>query len=233
MSSLRHIGEESPLPPLPSLAPPTSAGIPAPPPGAATTAPGAAASTITTKSCESVEPEIAETNLILAINCKEVTLTTNLGHTLGRINISVIDSRNRTTLCLKERHNEHRKVDMLVGGVVVESTAGLITGLVRLEDLAGVFEHCISPDVAPTHSIRITLSSFENKIEYLSNCIHMFRLTGFCTQLNDEWHHADCNLRVGGSISWDEVRTMVNCNTAPNMVQIKAHLDEFVLHQKK
>ena len=115
----------------------------------------------------------------------------------------------------------------------MESTAGLITGLVRLENLAGVFEHFISPDLAPTHSIKINLESFENKIEYLSNCIYMLRLTQFCTQLNDMWREGDCDLRVGGSISWDVIQTMVNCNTAPNLVQIKAHLDEFVLHQKK
>ena len=136
------------------------------------------ASTVTTKSSDTGETDIAETNLMLAINSREISLTTNLGHTLGRINISVSNSMNCTTLCLKERHNERRKVDVLIGKVLLESTAGLITGLVKLENLAGIFEHCISPDHTPTHSLKVYFECFENKLEYLSNCIHMLRITG-------------------------------------------------------
>ena len=223
---------------------PTAATSPAAaatsPAAAAATSPaakpsGASASTVTTKSSDTTEVEIAETNLKLAINSKEVTLTTNLGHTLGRINISLTNSKVTTTLTLKERHNEHRKVDMLIGGVLMESSAGLITGLVKFENLGGLFEHVISPDFSPKHVIRVVFESFENKIDYLSTCIHMLRMTGFKTELNDEWRkkEGDSDLRIGGSIGWDVIQTMVSCSTAPNLLQIKAHLDEFILHQKK
>ena len=58
---------------------------------------------------------------------------------------------------------------------------------------------------------------------------------GFCTELTDRWKEkeGDSHLSVGGSISWELVQNMMNCNTAPNLLQIKAHLDEFILHQKK
>ena len=126
-------------------------------------------------------------------------------------------------------------MDILFGKVVLESTAGLITGQVKLENLAGIFEHCISPDIAPTHSLKLYFECYENKLEYLSNCIHMLRITGFCTELTDHWKEkeGDLQLSVGGSISWELIQNMMNCNTAPNLLQIKAHLDEFILHQKK
>ncbi|KAL5264461.1 hypothetical protein ACHWQZ_G005527 [Mnemiopsis leidyi] len=218
--ALREIREESPKPSSPAPGKPPVTGP---------------ASTVTTRSSDTTEPEIAETNLMLAINSREITLTTNLGHTLGRINISIANSMNSTTLCLKERHNEQRKVDVLIGKVLLESTAGLITGLVKVENLAGIFEHCISPEKTPTHSLKVYFECFENKLEYLSNCIHMLRITGFCTELTDRWKEkeGDSHLSVGGSIRWDLVQTMIHCNTAPNLLQIKAHLNEFIVHQKK
>ena len=188
-----------------------------------------------TRSSEGTQNEIAETNLILAINSKEVTLTTNLGHTLGRIKLSIVDSKNKTSICLKERHNENRKVEIFTNQVRCESTAGLITGLVTFWNLAGSFEHAISPDYPSQHMIQLTCGVFENKAEYLNNCIFMIRILEFKTELHDEWHSDTdlFNLKIGGYIGWETIQTMVNNNTAPNALQIKAHFDDFIESQKK
>ncbi len=58
----------------------------------------------------------------------------------------------------------------------------------------------------------------------------------FCTELTDEWREeeeGDCDLRIGGRIVWNEIQTMVTCSTAPNILNIKTHVEDFINQQKK
>eukprot|EP00116_Pleurobrachia_bachei_P003612 sb/3463874/ len=185
---------------------------------------------------EGTEIEIAETNLNLAIKCGKLTLEPNLGQTLGKPALVLQESKNTTTLCLKERHNERRQVEILVEQLFLTAPKyGFITGDLRFQNLSGLFNHVISPDHSPTHTFKVTFDSYENRLEYLSNCILMFRVTGFCTELTDQWREeeGDCDLRIGGRIVWDEIQTMVTCSTAPNILNIKTHVEDFINQQKK
>ena len=48
-------------------------------------------------------------------------------------------------------------------------------------------------------SYNLLLQVFENKVDYLSNCILMMRVLKFSTKINDEWKNDNCDMEIGGT----------------------------------